>query len=83
MMWTEADTIWDIAESEHKGEVGLYDLAPDKIREKVHAIRDRLIAEKKASAQEAMETMQLGVDPEAEPEPEEDPEQEPEVKPAA
>ena len=67
MMWTEADTIWDIAESEHKGDVDLYDLAPDKIRDKVHAIRDRLIAEKKAGAQKAVQNMQLGMDPGADP----------------
>ena len=65
-MWVEWDTIWDTAESEHKGQVGFYDLAPEKIRETVYAIRDKMIADKEAKAQEAMDA-QLGMEPGSDP----------------
>lgn len=61
-MWVEWDTIWDTAETEHKGEAAFYDMAPDKIKAAVYAIRDRMIAEKEAKAQEAQNAT-LGMDP--------------------
>lgn len=61
-MWVEWDSIWEEAEAGHKGESEFYDMAPEKIKAAVYAIRDRMIEEKAAKAQEAQNAM-LGMDP--------------------
>lgn len=64
-LWIEWDRIWEEAEAQHKGETDFYDMAPEKIKAVVYAIRDRIIEEKRAKAQEAVRDIQLGMDPDA------------------
>lgn len=61
VMWTQMTGIFEQAEIDHKGEVPLYELAPDKLRAIIYAIRDERAGV--MADQQPTDPAMLGTDP--------------------